>query len=68
MTAPRTLGEIADQLDALRLCLRDLIATIELMTDCMTNTIDRATLDPYIERADGLLGETVEEILEEILE
>jgi hypothetical protein len=47
----------------LRRVLRDLIATIELQTDCMDNTIDRATLDPYIERAEDLLGETVEEIL-----
>ena len=63
MTTPRTLGEIADQLDALRLCVRDLIATIELQTNCMDNTIDRATLDPYIERAEDLLGESLEDII-----
>ena len=43
--------------------LRDLLATIELQTDCMDNTIDRATLAPYIERAEDLLGETIEEII-----
>lgn len=70
MTAPRTLGEIADQLDALRLCvsdlrrvLRELLATIELHTDCMDGRIDRAALDPYVERAEDLLGETLEEIV-----
>lgn len=47
----------------LRRVLRDLIATIELQTDCMDNTIDRATLDPYIERAEDLLGESLEEIV-----
>jgi hypothetical protein len=48
----------------LRRILRDLVATIELHTDCMTNSIDRATLDPYIERAEDLLGETIEEIVQ----
>lgn len=47
----------------LRRVLRDLLATIELQTDCMDNTIDRATLDPYIERAEDLLGERLEEII-----
>lgn len=47
----------------LRRVLRDLIATIELHTDCMNNRIDREALDPYIERAEDLLGEKIEEIL-----
>lgn len=63
MTTPRTLGEIADQLDALRLCVRDLIATIELHTDICDQTVDRIALAPYIERAEDLLGEKIEEIL-----
>lgn len=48
----------------LKRVLRDLLATIELHTDCMDNTIDRATLDPYIERAEDLLGERLEEIIQ----
>jgi len=51
------------RMNDLTACLRDLLATIELQTDCMDNTIDRATLDPYIERAEDLLGESLEEIV-----
>lgn len=43
--------------------LRDLVATIDLYTDCMSNKIDREALDPWIERAEDLLGQTLEEIL-----
>jgi hypothetical protein len=50
-------------LSDLRHVLRDLIATIELHTDCMDGRIDRTTLDPHIERAEDLLGETLEEII-----
>lgn len=50
-------------LDDVRGCLRDLMATIELHTDCMDGRIDRAALDTYIERAEDLLGETIEEII-----
>jgi hypothetical protein len=35
--------------------LRDLLATIELHTDCMTGQIDRAALDDYIEAAEKIL-------------
>lgn len=42
-------------------CLRDLIATIELHTDLCDNRIDRDALEPYIERAEEVLGETREE-------
>jgi hypothetical protein len=48
----------------LKAVLRDLIATIELHTDCMDGRIDRHALDPYIERAEDLLGESLEEIIE----
>lgn len=34
--------------------LRDLVATIDLHTDCMTGTIDRDVLDPYIDQAERL--------------
>ena len=37
--------------------LRELIATIDLHTDCMDGSIDIATLDLYIENAEALLGE-----------
>ena len=47
----------------LEACLRDLIATIDLHTDCMDNRIDREPLDDYIARAEDLLGETLEEII-----
>ena len=49
--------------DDIKRCLRDLIATIELHTDCMDGRIDREALDPYIERAEDLLGERLEEII-----
>lgn len=60
VTGPN-VDEVAD--GDVRTCLRNLIATIDLQTDCMTNTIDRAALDPHIERAEDLLGETLEEIV-----
>lgn len=41
----------------LRGCLRDLICTIDLHTDCMDGSIDREALEPYIERAEELLQE-----------
>lgn len=47
----------------LKACLRDLIATIELHTDCMDNRIDREPLDDYIARAEDLLGQSLEEII-----
>lgn len=59
VTGP-TVDEVAE--GDVRSCLGDLIATIALHTDCMTNTIDREALDPYIERAEDLLGKTAEEI------
>lgn len=49
--------------DDIRQCLADLIATIELHTDCMDGRIDREALDPWIERAEDLLGLTVGEII-----
>ncbi len=35
--------------------MRDLIATIDLHTDCMTNQIDRGALDPWIEKCEKAL-------------
>jgi hypothetical protein len=43
--------------------LRDLLASIELHTDCMDGRIDRVALDPWIEKAEDLLGETIAEII-----
>ena len=40
--------------------LRDLIATIDLFTDCMDNRVEREPLDKYIERAQALLNCTWE--------
>lgn len=37
--------------------LRDLLASIDLHTDCMTGLLERSALDPYIEAAESLLGE-----------
>lgn len=37
--------------------LRDLGATIDLHTDCMTGLIERSALDSYIDAAETLLGE-----------
>ncbi len=37
------------------IALRDLVATIDLFTDCMDNRIDREPLDQYIERAEQIL-------------
>lgn len=42
----------ADNLDA---ALRDLVAQIDLYTDCMDGRIERQCLDTYIERAESLL-------------
>lgn len=42
---------------ALGAALRDLVATIELHTDCMSNEIDRAALEPWLEKAEAVLGE-----------
>lgn len=39
----------------LAVALRDLVATIDLFTDCMDNRIDRAPLDQYVERAEQIL-------------
>ncbi|MCX7172445.1 MAG: hypothetical protein NT159_00580 [Proteobacteria bacterium] len=63
-----TIRNSAESVDAiavadLKRCLRDLVATIDLHTDCMDGRIDRAALEPYIERAEDLLGETLEEII-----
>jgi len=38
-----------------RASLLDLMATIDLHTDCMDNRIDRQALEPYLERADELV-------------
>ena len=58
-------GPTTDQVyvSDLKACLADLIATIELHTDCMDGRIERLALDPYIERAEDLLGMTLEEII-----
>lgn len=37
--------------------LRDLLATIDLHTDCMDGHIDRAALDPWIEKAEAALNQ-----------
>lgn len=42
----------------LETALRDLLATIELHTDCMTGQIDREALDTYIAEAEALLLNT----------
>ena len=47
-----TLARIA----ALEAALRDLVATVELHTDCMSNEIYRAALEPWLERAEAVLG------------
>lgn len=51
------------RLDDLTACLRDLLATIELHTDIYDQTVGRIALAPYIERAEDLLGESIEEII-----
>lgn len=43
---------VAIENNKLRALLRDLLATIELHTDCMSNMINREALDPYIEQAE----------------
>lgn len=60
----RDLQELAVSLEnmTLKTVLRDLLATIELHTDCMNNQIDRTALDPYIEKAEKILGERIEDI------
>jgi len=59
------IGPTTDEvlIDDIKRCLRNLVATIDLHTDCMTNQIDREALDPYIEQAEDLLGERLEEII-----
>lgn len=42
---------------SLRSALRELVATLDLFTDCMDGRIDRAMLDLYIENAEALLGD-----------
>ncbi|MFZ2269072.1 MAG: hypothetical protein WAV95_15965 [Azonexus sp.] len=37
--------------------LRELLTAIDLHTDCMTNQIDRAALDPYVDLAFVALSE-----------
>ena len=39
----------------LAVALRDLVATIDLFTDCMDNRIDREPFDQYVERAEQIL-------------
>lgn len=58
-------GETVDMTYAgdLKRVLRDLLASIELHTDCMDGRIDRAALDPWIEKAEDLLGESITEII-----
>lgn len=57
-------GETAGDRDLqIEEALRELLATIELHTDCMDGRIDRAALDPWIEKAEEALGETIEEII-----
>lgn len=41
----------------LEVVLRDLIATIDLHTDCMTGQLDRSALDQYIGEAEQLLAD-----------
>lgn len=52
---PGTLQHVA----ALQAALRDLVATIDLHTDCMTNTIDREALEPWLLAAEAVLGDAV---------
>ena len=40
--------------------LRELLAAIDLYTDCMTNQIDRAALDPFIDQGFIALSERCE--------
>lgn len=47
----------------IEIALRNLLATIELQTDCMDGRIDREALDPWIEKAEDVLGVTIAEII-----
>ncbi len=40
-----------EQNTSIETALRALLTAIELHTDCMTNQIDRAALDPHIDQA-----------------
>lgn len=46
-----------NQLLQFKHALRELVATIDLATDCMDGRIDRTLLDLYIENAEALLGD-----------
>jgi hypothetical protein len=50
--------------DDLRNCLINLLASIELHTDCMDGRIDRAALDPWIEKAEDILQMRITEMVE----
>ncbi len=41
----------------LEVALRELVATIDLATDCMDGRVDRTMLDLYIENAEALLDD-----------
>lgn len=40
-----------DQPTAIEIALRELLTAIDLNTDCKTNQIDRAALDPFVDEA-----------------
>lgn len=40
--------------------LRELLTAIDINTDCMTNQIDRAALDPHIDQAFTALADLLE--------
>ncbi len=50
--------EIKRHLSALRFAAKELLATIDLHTDCMTNDIDRSSLDDYIEALEQALEQS----------
>jgi len=56
MTSERT--EMKRQLSDFRFAAKELLATIELHTDCMTNDIDRSALDDYIEALEQALEQS----------
>lgn len=62
LSADEVHALVAPSSDDLRAVLRDLLATIELHTDCMDGYVDRSALDRYIERAETLLGESIFEL------
>ena len=47
----------ASRVPQLEHALRELIATIDLATDCMDGRVDRTMLDLYIENAEALLDD-----------